>query len=77
MTRQGTTRREQVQDSADSLRQVNARILGTVLNFVPLRKRRRYGYGYEYGYGYGYGYESKPATEQPKGADEPAAVQKA
>lgn len=77
VTRQGTTRREQVQDSADSLRQVNARILGTVLNFVPLRKRRRYGYGYEYGYGYGYGYESKPATEQPKGADEPAAVQKA
>ena len=33
-----------------------ARILGTVLNFVPVRKRKKYGYGYEYGYGYGYGY---------------------
>ena len=29
---------------------VNARVLGTVLNFAPLRRRKGYGYGYGYGY---------------------------
>ena len=59
----GTTRREQVQESSDALRQVGARILGTVLNFAP-SSRRRGGYGYGKGdYGYGaYGYGEAPGT---------------
>ncbi len=52
IARQGETRIEHVEDSVDALRQVNARLLGTVLNFVPMKKRKKYGYGYEYGYGY-------------------------
>lgn len=47
------TTREQLALSLESLRQVDARLLGTVLNFVPTRKR---GYGYRYGGYYGYGY---------------------
>lgn len=58
IARHGATKREHIEDSADALHQVSARLLGTVLNFVPVRKRRKYGYGYEYGYGYGYGYET-------------------
>jgi non-specific protein-tyrosine kinase len=48
VARQGATRREQVSDSADALRQVNARIFGTVLDFAPVRKRRKYGWGHGY-----------------------------
>ena len=47
------TTREQLAIAMESLRQVDARLLGTVLNFVPTRKR---GYGYRYGGYYGYGY---------------------
>ena len=47
------TTREQLALAMESLRQVDARLLGTVLNFVPTRKR---GYGYRYGGYYGYGY---------------------
>src|SRR5690606_22382937 len=64
VAKQGSTKIEQVQDSTDALRQVNARVLGTVLNFVPMKKRKKYGYGYEYGYGYGY--ETKEPTGQAK-----------
>ena len=75
VTRQGTTKREQVADSADALRQVNARIFGTVLNFAPVRKRRKYGYGYEYGYGYGY--SPKESDMKTDGTVESPATQKA
>lgn len=75
VTRQGTTKREQVADSADALRQVNARIFGTVLNFAPVRKRRKYGYGYEYGYGYGY--SPKESDKKTDGTVESPATQKA
>lgn len=60
VTRYGRTRREQVAEAADALRQVNVRLLGTVLNFAPTRRR---GYGYtKYGYSYGgaYDYSSRP-----------------
>jgi capsular exopolysaccharide synthesis family protein len=50
ITHHGTTRSEQVEHSAEALRQVNARVLGVVLNFAPQRKGKRYGYGYGYGY---------------------------
>ncbi len=63
--RHGKSRREEVERAAQALASVNAKILGTVLNFAP-RSKRRGGYdGYGYGYGYGYGdavqVESKPA----------------
>ncbi len=75
VARHGTIKREQVADSADALRQVNARIFGTVLNFAPVRKRRKYGYGYEYGYGYGY--STKESGDKPAGTVESPATQKA
>ena len=75
VARHGTIKREQVADSADALRQVNARIFGTVLNFVPMRKRRKYGYGYEYGYGYGY--EPRESGKDTDGAIESPSTQKA
>jgi capsular exopolysaccharide synthesis family protein len=58
VARYGETRREQAEQAADSLAQVNGRLIGTVLNFVP-EKRRARGYDYGYGYGYGYGQPSK------------------
>ncbi|MEI2715421.1 MAG: hypothetical protein V9E98_00210 [Candidatus Nanopelagicales bacterium] len=56
-----------VAKSLDSLQQVDARLLGTVLNFAPTKRR-----GDEYGYGYG-GYaqparQAKP-DDRPKEAD--------
>ncbi len=51
VARYGVTRRDQLIEAAEALNQVNSRVLGTVINFVPLRRGRRY--GYEYGYGYG------------------------
>ena len=54
----GKTTREQLAASIDALEQVDARLLGTVMNFIPTG-RRSYGYKYGYGYGYGYHHESK------------------
>lgn len=45
------TTREQVERSHKALQTVNARILGTVLNFAPKGDAEAYGYGYGYGYG--------------------------
>lgn len=69
VARHGVTRRDQLHSAAEALHQVNAPVLGTVLNFVPARKGRAYGYGY----GYGYGYEA-PKTNQPAlpGSNAPA-----
>ena len=53
VVRHGKTRKEQLRRALDSLSQVDARVLGTVVNFVPT-KRRAHGYGYGYGYGYTY-----------------------
>ena len=55
VVRFGRTSREQVRKSVGILDAVGARMLGTVLNFVP-SKGGGYGYGYGYGYGSGYGY---------------------
>ena len=52
VARFGVTRHEQAERAADLLRQVNARLFGTILNCVP-EKRSAGGYGYGYGYGYG------------------------
>jgi capsular exopolysaccharide synthesis family protein len=58
--RHGETHRDQVEKAADALRQVDARILGTILNFAPTR---RGGYGYSSGgHGYAdYSYDAKDA----------------
>ena len=65
ITRYGETRREQVEQSADALAQVNGRLFGTVLNFVP-QKRRAKGYDYDYSYGYA-ATESAKAGAKTKG----------
>jgi Mrp family chromosome partitioning ATPase len=49
IARHGKSSRDDVERAAHSLEAVNARLLGTVLNAVPVRAR---GYGYAYGYGY-------------------------
>jgi tyrosine-protein kinase Etk/Wzc len=64
-------RKSEVHRLSEMLRQVNAKLLGVVLNKVPIMRKRPYGYGYrygkygygkygygKYGYGYGYGYGS-------------------
>ncbi len=50
--RYGTTRREQLQQSAEMLQRVGARLLGVILNIVPpkVELATAYGYGYSYGY---------------------------
>ena len=50
VARHGETRREQAQQAAAALAQVNGHVVGTILNFAPVRRR---GGGYGYGYGYG------------------------
>lgn len=62
VARHGHTRREQVEHAAEALRQVGARVLGTILNFAPVRRRSGYGYD-RYGYGHGYGYDYGYADE--------------
>ncbi|HWA66740.1 MAG TPA: polysaccharide biosynthesis tyrosine autokinase [Mycobacteriales bacterium] len=46
----GQTRREQLQNSTQSLTAVGARILGTVINFAPRKGPEAYYYGYAYSY---------------------------
>lgn len=53
------TRRADVHQAMDLLEQVDAPLIGTVLNGV---KRRRWSYGYSYGYGYGYGSRNRKST---------------
>lgn len=66
VTRCGETKREQVEEAAESLRQVGVRILGTIFNFAPSRRRGGYGYS-EYGYGYGYGYQASTSGPESEG----------
>ena len=50
----GQTRSGDLQRAAEKLAQVNATVVGTVLNEVT--RQNGYGHGYGNGYGYGYGY---------------------
>jgi len=52
----GATGRRELRRTIEVLRQVNAPLLGTVVNGIT-RGDSGYGYGYGYGDGYGYGYE--------------------
>ena len=60
VVRYGKTSRSEVARAAESLRSVNAKLVGTVHNFVPLKAR---GYGYGYGYGYPSDSPSIPLVE--------------
>ena len=55
MVRHGRTSIDQLEKALTALDQVDARLLGTVLNYAPSKRRDGYG-GYGYGYGYGYGH---------------------
>ncbi|MFC4531702.1 polysaccharide biosynthesis tyrosine autokinase [Sphaerisporangium dianthi] len=57
VARYGKTRREHVVRAAETLESVNARLLGTILNFAPSKGEHKYGYGGYGGYGYGAGAE--------------------
>ena len=63
IARYGAAKREQVQESADALRQIEGRLLGTVLNFAPSKRRGKYGYGGDYGYDYGYGHSHQAESQ--------------
>jgi polysaccharide biosynthesis transport protein len=55
----GQTRRGDLERAAEKLGQVNATVVGMVLNEVT--RQNGYGHGYGSGYGYGYGYGSYSA----------------
>ncbi|GAA4206657.1 polysaccharide biosynthesis tyrosine autokinase [Streptosporangium oxazolinicum] len=57
VTRHGKTRREHMVRATELLASINVRVVGTVLNFVPLKDNSYFGYGY------GYGYEAKPEAK--------------
>jgi non-specific protein-tyrosine kinase len=50
VVRVGRTRREQLRRAVEALRVVDARVVGTVLNMVPLKGRTAYHHGYGQGY---------------------------
>jgi receptor protein-tyrosine kinase len=49
VVKHGTITRDQVRLSVQRLEQVDARLVGVVMNMLPAKGR---GYGYGYGYGY-------------------------
>lgn len=65
VARYGKTRREQVVRAVELLSSVNARLVGTVLNFAPAK------HGHYYGYGYGY---AAPGEETAETVKTPAGV---
>ncbi len=69
VTRYGSTTRENLEAATKSLEAVNAKLLGTVLNFAPRRSR---GTSYD-GYGYGYGPKKAVPRQRIRGSRRPAA----
>jgi tyrosine-protein kinase len=70
--RYGRTRREEAQRAIQALTAVNAKLIGSVLNFAPKRSRRGGYDGYGYGYGYGYGGDN-PVLDLSKATPDTAA----
>ncbi|MEV6152784.1 polysaccharide biosynthesis tyrosine autokinase [Nonomuraea sp. NPDC052129] len=68
VARYGKTRQEHIVRGTELLASINARIVGTVMNFVPAKASR-----YD-GYGYGYGYETDTSTEARAAVKAPTAV---
>ena len=64
----GQSRRADLRRAREKLTQVNATVVGVVLNQVT----RETGYGYGYGHGYGHGYGYKPYLATNGGSGEPA-----
>ena len=60
--------RADLRRAREKLTQVNATVVGVVLNQVT----RETGYGYGYGYGYDHGYGYKPYRATNGGSGEPA-----
>ena len=60
VVRHGKSSKDAVRNAVASLDQINAKILGTVLNAVPATR----GGGYGYGYGYGYGDAKAPSASK-------------
>ncbi|MGZ4626760.1 MAG: hypothetical protein ACXV3S_10820, partial [Kineosporiaceae bacterium] len=63
IVRHGRSSRDDLELAVQALAAVNARLLGTVLNFIPQRRR---------GYGYGYGYGDQPAKAKTTRRDKPS-----
>jgi len=59
IARHGKSSRDDLEQAAHALEAVNAKLLGTVLNCIPVRAR-----GYSYGYGYGYGYADEMSRQK-------------
>jgi len=57
VVRHGKTTKEQLKQAALRLAQVDANLLGVMVNMTPKRGGKGSGYGYGYGYAYGYGPE--------------------
>ncbi|MFD1536115.1 polysaccharide biosynthesis tyrosine autokinase [Nonomuraea guangzhouensis] len=68
VARYGKTRQEHILRGTELLSSINARIVGTVMNFVPAKASR-----YD-GYGYGYGYYEASETDVKAEAETPAVV---
>jgi capsular exopolysaccharide synthesis family protein len=69
MARFNQTRSSGIKHALEHLKRVRANVVGTVLNYVPV-KQGLYGYGYGYGYNYGYGkyrYSNEPEKAGKKG----------
>jgi len=59
VVRHGKTTKEQLKQAALRLNQVDANLLGVMVNMTPKRAGKNSGYGYGYGYAYGYGPDKK------------------
>lgn len=68
VVRYGKSSRDAVRNAVASLEQINAMVLGTVLNAIPAKRGGSYGYGY----GYGYGDDAKGKAAPTPTASEPA-----
>lgn len=66
VVRHGRTKREQVERSVETLRAVDARLLGTVMNWLPPKDPEAYAYGYAYRYTADGG--SRPRLDAPAAA---------
>lgn len=64
VVRHGATSRHQTAIAAASLKKVDARLLGSVLNMAPTRGADAYSYGYGYGYGY-HDYDDEQQSKRP------------
>ena len=67
VVRAGTTRIQQFKGTAEILQNVNAKIMGVILNMIPVG-RKSDEYGYQYGSYRAYGYNSSPSYA-PRDAD--------